>query len=142
MADFYDTPNPATIKLWSRKTWYDWRQADAIFDPKNGFVGDDPDTFPFVELDDFEKGPGDQVTIPLLHGIGGRGTVGDEELEGKETIQSSHVYTLKVDVIRHAVKCRGKYMNDQRVPWDTMNEGSKALREWFKSRRAVCVVNH
>lgn len=142
MADYYDTTAAETVKLWSRKTWRDWRQSDSIFDPKNKFVGDDADRYPVVMLDDFEAGPGDKLTITLSHQIGGRGATGDEELEGKEQVHETDTFDLKVDVLRHAVKCRGKFMNLQRVHHDTVKEASNMLREWFAKRREVMVTNH
>lgn len=141
-SDFYDSTRPETVKLWAKKTWYDWRHHDSMFDPKNGFVGDDPESYPIVMIDDFEGGPGDEITLSLLHLIGGRGAVGAEQLEGKETTQDSSTFKMKVDILRHAVKCLGAMIDPQRVPFKTMKESSRALRDWFNERRAVTVVNH
>lgn len=142
MADFYDSTAPETVKLWAKKTWWDHRKASSMFDPANGLVGDDYRKYPIVMDDTFEGGPGDEVTITLSHLIGGRGTVGAEQLEGKEQIQETSTFKYKVDVLRHAVKEMGAMINPQRVPFKIMDNSSKALRDWFDERRTVMAINH
>ena len=137
-----DTTNAATVKLWAKKTWYDWRMRSSWFNPANGFTGDDPESFPIVEVNDFEGGPGDEITYTLLHLIGGRGAIGAEQLEGREQVQDFSTFKMKVDIQRNAVKVPGAKINPQRVPWKVMKESSRALRSWADQRREVTIANH
>ncbi len=138
----YDTTDPETVKLWAKKVWYDWRLSSSFFNPKYKFVGDDPETNPIVEINDFEGGPGDEITYTLLHLIGGRGAIGAEQLEGRGQVQDSSTFKMKVDILRQEVKVPGALINPQRVPWKVMKETSRALRAWFDERREVIVANH
>lgn len=141
MAEFYLADDPSTQKLWGRKVWRGYRRGDAFWDEKNGLVGTDETRHPIVMLDDFEKGPGDELTQTFIHQIGGRGVVGDEQLEGKETTIDSVTFKMKVDSLAHAVRTRGR-MNGQRVHFKPMEEAENMLREWAKKRRSVGMINH
>lgn len=141
-SDFYDTTRPETVKLWAKTTWWDWRVSDSMYDPRNGMIGDDPEKFPIVEINDFEGGPGDEVTISLGHLIGGRGKVGAEQLSGTGTVTDTSTFKAKVDILRHAVKVNGVLINEQRVPFKLMKDASRLLRTWFQERRAVMTINH
>lgn len=141
-SDFYDTTRPEVPKLWAKTTWWDYRLRSNMFNPAWGMVGDDPETYPFVNIDDFEKGPGDKITLSLHHLIGGRGAVGAEQLEGKEQVTDTSTFTMLVDVLRHAVKCNAILVNKQRIPFNEMRDASRALRDWHDERRTVRVINH
>lgn len=141
-SDFYDSTRPEVIKLWAKATWTDYRLRSAMLDPANGMIGDDPETYPFVEINDFEKGPGDEITLTLHHLIGGRGAVGAEQLEGKETVTDTSTFKMKIDVLRHAVKCNALLVNKQRVPFNEMQTASRGLRDWHDERRTVRLINH
>lgn len=141
-SDFYDTTRDEVVKLWGKTTWWDYRLRSSMLNPDNGMVGDDPETHPFVAIDDFEKGPGDEITLTMHHLIGGRGAVGAEQLEGKETVTDTSTFKMKVDILRHAVKCNALMVNRQRVPFNEMRDASRALRDWHDERRTVRIINH
>src|SRR5690606_16038437 len=73
--------------------------------------------------------------------IEGRGVIGDEVLEGKELPIETETFKLKIDEQVQGVKTRGR-MNGQRVSFNTLEEGKRKLRDWWKRRRAVAVCNH
>jgi N4-gp56 family major capsid protein len=141
MAEFYSITDPATNKLWAKQMWRVFRKADAIWDPKYEFVGKDPENNPIVEVDDFEKSTGDEVTISLGFQFGGDGVVGDQVLEGNEEALDTQPFKFKIDDQAHGWRSRG-IMSQQRVKFDIVEESMKFLKDWWKTRRAVCAVNH
>jgi N4-gp56 family major capsid protein len=141
MAEVYLSNSPETQKLWSKRLWSAYRRADAVWNDKFGFVGDDPDENPFVVIDDPSRSVGDEVTITLSLQISGRGVIGDEVLEGKEIPIETETFKIKIDEQVQGVKTRGR-MNNQRVSFDTLEEGKKKLKDWWKTRRAVTAINH
>ena len=141
MAEIYLSNSPETQKLWSKRLWSEYRIADAIWNEKNKLVGDDPDTNPFVAIDDTERSVGDEVTLTLSLQLSGRGVIGDDVLEGKEIPIETETFKFKIDEQVQGVKTRGR-MNGQRVSFNTLEEGKRKLRDWWKTRRAVCAVNH
>ena len=141
MAEYYDTGDPETVKLWSKKLWREFRKADAVFDPKNGFIGEDYTANPFVMIDEAENSAGDRVRTNFIQQLEGRGVIGDAVLEGKEEPPVTSTHDIVIDEQIHGVKTRGK-MSQQRVTFDAMKEAKNLLRDWWKRRRAVSVVNH
>jgi N4-gp56 family major capsid protein len=142
MARFYDASSNETVKLWSRKLWVEHRKADAIYNPKLGFTGDDWKSNAFVMVDDAEKTEGDRIRTTMVFQLGDApGVIGDEVLEGKEDSLDSTTYDLNIDQVRHGVQTGGR-MNRQRVAFDTLETAKGLLRDWWKNRRAVMAVNH
>lgn len=141
MAEFYNTGDPETNKLWSKKLWTEWRKADTVFDDRYGLAGSDEDTNAFVVVDEPSKSVGDEVTVTLSLQIAGRGVIGDDVLEGKEMPIDTATFKMKIDEQIQGVKTRG-VMNGQRVNFDTFEEAKKRLKDWWKTRRAVSAINH
>lgn len=141
MAEIYLPNSAETQKLWSKRLWSDYRIADALFNEKYKFVGDDPDSNPIVVIDDTSRSIGDEVTLTLSLQLSGRGVIGDDVLEGKEIPIETETFKFKIDEQVQGVKTRGR-MNGQRVSFNTLEEGKKKLRDWWKTRRAVSVINH
>lgn len=141
MAETYLASSPETAKLWSKSLWSEYRQSDAVYNDKFGFIGKDPDSNAFAVIDDPSRSVGDEVTITLSLQLAGRGVIGDDVLEGKEIPIETETFKIKIDEQVQGVKTRGR-MNAQRVSFDTLEEGKRKLRDWWKTRRAVCVVNH
>lgn len=141
MAELYLPTSPETAKLWSKRLWSEYRIADAVWNEKHGFVGNNPDENPFCVIDDPSRSVGDEVTITLSLQLSGRGVIGDDVLEGKEIPIETETFRFKIDEQVQGVKTRGR-MNAQRVHFDTLEEGKRKLKDWWKTRRAVTVVNH
>lgn len=141
MPELYLASSPETNKLWSKKLWSEFRVADAVFNDKFGFVGNDPDSNAFAVIDDTSRSVGDEVTITLSLQLAGRGVIGDDVLEGKEIPIETETFKIKIDEQVQGVKTRGR-MNAQRVNFDTLEEGKRKLRDWWKTRRAVSAINH
>jgi N4-gp56 family major capsid protein len=141
VAEYYDINDPSTNKLWSKQVWRVFRKADSIWDPKYEFVGPDPENNPIVEVDDFEKSTGDEITIPLLFQFGGDGVVGDQVLEGNEEALDSQTFKFKIDDQVQGWRSRG-IMSQQRVRFNIVDESMRFLKDWWKSRRAVAACNH
>lgn len=140
MAEYYETTNPSTQKLWAKRLWIEHRKSDALFDPANGLMGKDPENNAWVHMDETEKGIGDRVTVTLSLQIAGRGVIGDDVLEGKEVPLDTTTFGFTLDDQVQGVRSRGR-MNAQRVSFDTMEESKRMLRQWWKTRRAVQAMN-
>lgn len=140
MAYYYDTTDPEVVKLWSKMLWSEYRKKDALFDPAYGFAGKSEDNL-FWILDETQKGAGDKITTPYSFQIESAGVVGNEVLEGKEVNIDTTVFSMFIDKQRFGVRTGGE-MNQQRVSFDTVEEGKRKLADLWKTRRAVVAMNH
>jgi N4-gp56 family major capsid protein len=141
MAETYLITDAETNKTWSKEMFREWRKSDAIWDDRNGFLGDDHTKNVIYKTDELEKSAGDEVTITLRLQLAGDGVVGDEVLEGKEAAIDTTTFKMKIDDHVQGWRSRG-IMTGQRVNFDALKESKDALADWWKTRRAVCAVNH
>lgn len=137
---FYDTNAPEVAKVWSRRLWTEYRKKDAVLDPRHGFAGPNED-YLFIHINEAENTIGDEVTTNYSFQIANEpGVRGNNVLEGKEGGTVTEVYKIKIDKLRHGVKTMGE-MNEQRVHFNTMEEGKRKLHDWWRTRRAVGIAN-
>lgn len=141
MAETYLLTDAETNKTWSKEMFREWRKSDAIWDERNGFLGDDHTKNVIYKVDDLEKSAGDEVTITLRLQLAGDGVVGDEVLEGKEAAIDTSTFKMKIDDHVQGWRSRG-IMTGQRVNFDALKESKDGLADWWKTRRAVCAANH
>lgn len=142
MAEYYEASADETVKLWSKKLWSEFRKADAVWNDRLGLVGRDWETSAFVLIDEPQKSIGDRVSLPIsFQTHDDRGVIGQEVLEGKEDFIRTDVFKILLDEQRFGWQSRGR-MNGQRVHFDTLEESKRKLRDKWKTRRAVCAINH
>lgn len=123
----YGVNAPEARKAWSKALAYEVLSKSYA----GKFIGSDDDSL-IQEVGDLNKNKGDQVTITLRGLLQGRGSQGDQQLEGNEESLSTFVDKVTIDQRRHAASAGGK-MSRQRVPFDTRKECAKALSDWGKN---------
>ncbi len=86
------------------------------------------------------KGEGDEITFGIRLPLVGQGTVGDRTVEGTEEKLRFRDFKASIEELNHAVDTGGK-MEQQRVPYDLMQEGKDGLGDWWVDRLSDMVVN-
>lgn len=105
----------ARKRVWSAELWQAGR--DANFWMSNGFVGANTadmgrPVHKVTELTPTERG--DQAIMQLVADLQEDGVAGDSKLEGQEEALFNDALTINLDMLRHAVRSKGK-MSEQRT---------------------------
>jgi N4-gp56 family major capsid protein len=105
----------------------------------NELIGTGSDAI--VELrNDLGKGEGDQITFGIRLPLQGQGIVGDKTVEGNEEKLRFRNYKITIEELNHAVDTGGK-MDEQRIPYNLMQEGKIALQEWWITMLSNLMMN-
>lgn len=125
----YGTNNALAVKTWARKLF-----AEALKMTRFGqFKGPDGATDSLVSVrTELSKAKGDKVTIGLRMQLSQTGIQGDGTLEGEEEALTLYNDAIVIDQLRSAIRTAGR-MSEQRVNFDTREEGMEGLRDWLKS---------
>jgi N4-gp56 family major capsid protein len=86
------------------------------------------------------KGEGDTITFGIRLPLIGEGIVGDNTVEGNEEKLRFRNFNMTIDELNHAVDTGGK-MEEQRIPWDLMQEGKDGLQEWWVAKLSDLIIN-
>jgi len=124
----FGTASSQTVKLWSKKTWYEAQKGAMFF---NKFLGTTEDSILYWAKD-LEKTAGDNIVYDLLVEMTGSGVSGDNTLEGNEEALTFHQESLKIDQLRHA-HIFGK-MSQQRTVHNLRKDGQWALSRWWSNK--------
>lgn len=142
----YDTTDPNVRKLWASKVWTNARAKSILLNPKYGFVGEGEQSYQdkaITLLRDFEKGPGDTLTISLMQdAYGDDGTVGTQQIVGQEGTHDHTTFSMTVNIQRFGHKKQGVYVDAQRVPFKHGEECAAHNTAKWVTRRDVCLMNH
>jgi N4-gp56 family major capsid protein len=79
---------------------------------------------------DLGKGEGDTITFTIRLPLTGEGVVGAATVEGNEEKLRTKNFSMTIEELNHAVDTGGR-MDQQRVPFDLMQEGKDGLQEWW-----------
>lgn len=126
----YGTNNALAVKVWAKKLF-----AEALKMTRFGqFRGADGATDALVSVrTELTKSAGDKITIGLRLQLTGAGVQGDGTLEGEEEALTLYNDAVIIDQLRHAIRTGGK-MSEQRVQFETRQEGMEGLRDWWADR--------
>lgn len=98
----------------------------------NDLVGTGPNAI--VQLkNELGKGEGDTITFTIRLPLVGEGIVGGKTVEGNEEKLRVRNFSMTIEELNHAVDTGGR-MDEQRVPWDLMQEGKDGLTEWWSDK--------
>lgn len=86
------------------------------------------------------KGEGDQITFGIRLPLTGTGIVGDNTVEGNEEKLKFRNFNVTIEELNHAVDTGGR-MEEQRVPYDLMQEGKLGLQEWWAAKLSDLAIN-
>ena len=128
--NLYGTNNALAVKAWARKLF-----SEALKMTRFGqFKGPDGATDSMISVrNELSKAKGDKVTIGLRMQLAAAGIQGDGTLEGEEEALTLYNDAIVLDQLRHAVRTAGR-MSEQRVNFDTREEGMEGLRDWWADR--------
>ena len=87
------------------------------------------------------KGEGDTVTMGIRYALSGEGRVGNDDIEGHEEALIFKDFSLTIEELNHAVDTGGK-MEEQRVPYNLLQEGKSALQDWWGDKLSYMLINH
>jgi len=128
------TNDPLTRKKWARELF-------SIILPAvefNDLVGKGKDSI--VQMDtDLAKGEGDEMTFGIRLPLVGEGIVGNDPVEGNEEKLIFRNFKLTIEELNHAVDTGGK-MEEQRVPYNLLQEGKSGLQDWWADKLSNMVI--
>jgi len=87
------------------------------------------------------KGEGDKITFGIRLPLTGPGIVGRDTVEGNEEKLIFKDFDMTIEELNHAVDTGGK-MDEQRIPYDLMNEGKNGLQDWWADKLSDTVIAH
>lgn len=122
------TNDSSTRKKWAKDLYRAILKAVEF----NDLVGTGPNAI--VQLkNDLGKGEGDEITFTIRLPLVGEGIVGGRTVEGNEEKMRTRNFRMTIEELNHAVDTGGR-MDEQRVPWNLMQEGKDALTEWWTDK--------
>lgn len=86
------------------------------------------------------KGQGDEITFGIRLPLVGQGVVGDATVEGNEEKLRFRDFKMGIEELNHAVDTGGK-MEEQRVPYNLMQEGKDGLSDWWVEKLSDLLIN-
>ena len=79
---------------------------------------------------DLGKGEGDTITFGIRLPLNGEPVVGDDTVEGTEEKLRFKDFSMTIEELNKAVDTGGR-MEEQRVPYNLMQEGKSGLQDWW-----------
>jgi N4-gp56 family major capsid protein len=70
----------------------------------------------------------------------GEGVVGRDKIEGNEEALRMRDFKMTIEELNHAVDTGGK-IEEQRIPYNLMQEGKDGLQEWWSSKLSDYIIN-
>ncbi len=124
----FGTSSSQTVKIWSKKCWYEAKKGAFFF---NKFLGTNEDSIMYMAKN-LEKTAGDNIVYDLLVEMEGDGITGDNDLEGNEEALTFYQDNVKIDQLRHA-HIFGR-MSQQRTIHNLRKDGQWALSRWWSNK--------
>lgn len=131
----FPSGHPLAVRVWRKRIWREALKETMAMK----FMGTSSNSMIHV-LDDLEKGPGDNVRVPLRMLLNGPGVSETEALEGNEESLLVHNDTVYINDLAHAVRHKTR-IDQQRISWSMREEGGTALRDWYADRIDTWVAN-
>lgn len=132
----FETNNPLTRKKWAKELYRVVLPA-VEFD---SLMGDGKDAI-IQRSNDLGKGEGDEVTFGIRLPLSGEGRVGRDVVEGNEEDLDFRNFKITIEELNHAVDTGGK-MEEQRIPYNLMEEAKSALQDWWAQKLSDFVINY
>jgi len=130
------TNDPLTRKRWARELF-------SLLLPSTEIaylIGKSPDSIVQTRTE-LGKGDGDQITFGIRLPLTGEGVVGRDTVEGNEEELLFRDFKVTVEELNHAVSTGGR-MDQQRIPYNLMQEGKDALQYWWASKISDMIFAH
>lgn len=119
------TNDALTRKKWARDLFSIILPAVEI----NSLLGKDTNAIVQVRTE-LAKGEGDLIKFGIRLPLVGEGVVGNDTVEGNEEKLRFKDFSVTIEELNHAVDTGGR-MEEQRVPYNLMQEGKNGLQDWW-----------
>jgi len=130
------TNDALTRKKWARELFSIILPATEI----NSLVGKGPDSI--IQMrSELGKGEGDELTFGIRLPLEGEGIVGRNTVEGNEEELIFKDFKASIEELNHAVSTGGR-MEQQRVPYNLMQEGKDGLQYWWAEKLSDMALAH
>ena len=130
------TNDPLTRKKWARELFSLILPATEI----DSLVGTGPDSIIQMRTE-LGKGEGDKITFGIRLPLTGEGIVGSDTVEGNEEKLIFKDFDATIEELNHAVSTGGR-MNQQRIPYNLMQEGKDGLQYWWSEKLSDMALAH
>ncbi|RPI55861.1 MAG: DUF4043 family protein, partial [Deltaproteobacteria bacterium] len=130
------TNDALTRKKWARELFQLILPATEI----NTLVGKGPNSIIQMRTE-LGKGEGDNITFGIRLPLTGEGIVGRDTVEGNEEKLIFKDFSSTIEELNHAVSTGGK-MEQQRVPYNLMQEGKDGLQYWWSEKLSDMAFAH
>ena len=131
----FESNNALTRKKWAKDLFHVMLPAVEF----NDLIGTDANAVIQMKTE-LAKGEGDQITFAIRRQLLGEGIVGADTVEGNEEKIRFKDFSMLIEELNHAIDTGGK-MDEQRVPYDIMQEGKDALSDWWADKLSAYVIN-
>ena len=105
----------------------------------NSLVGTGSDSVVQIKTE-LGKGEGDAITFGIRLPLIGKGVVGDTKVEGTEEALRFRDFKMTIEEFHKAVDTGGK-MEEQRLPYNLLQEGKDGLQEWYQQNLSDYIIN-
>lgn len=129
------TNDPLTRKKWSKELF-------SVILPNmefNDLIGTGTDSIVQMKTE-LAKGEGDRLKMGIRLPLIGEGIVGNDTVEGNEEGLRFRDFSFTIEELNHAVDTGGK-MNEQRIPYNLMQEGKNGLQDWWSTKLSQYLIN-
>jgi N4-gp56 family major capsid protein len=130
------TNDALTRKKWARELFSIILPATEI----NSLVGTGPNSI-IQTRTELGKGEGDELTFGIRLPLEGEGIVGRRVVEGNEEELIFKNFKATIEELNHAVSTGGR-MEQQRVPYNLMQEGKDGLQYWWAEKLSDLALAH
>lgn len=129
------TNDPLTRKRWAKDLF-------AVVLPAieyDSLIGTGADSIVQIRTE-LGKGEGDELKFGIRLPLVGEGIVGDDQVEGNEEKLRFRDFKMGIQELNHAVDTGGK-MDEQRIPYNLMQEGKDGLQTWWSEKLSDYLMN-
>jgi N4-gp56 family major capsid protein len=134
----FETNDPETRKKWA-KDLFKVTMNDLEYNALVG-TGTDAAVQLKTELSKDKQGGGDQITFSIRLPLIGEGVFGRDTVEGNEESLRYESFSMTIEELNHAVDTGGR-MDQQRVPWNLMQDGRDGLKDWWAELFSNYIIN-
>ena len=135
----FESSDALTVKKWASRLAY-----DVVYRTELGpLIGEDENSVIHLKRE-MSKGPGDQVTFPLMKKLTGAGFTSGEVAEGNGESLSLYSDALVINEIGHVVDIpnEGRSIDTQRVPIKLRQAAKNGLMTWWAERKSQTFFYH
>lgn len=135
----FESSDALTVKKWASRLGYDVVYRTAL----SSLIGEDENSVIHMK-NELTKGPGDQVTFPLMKKLTGAGFTSGEVAEGNGESLSLYSDALVINELGNVVDIpnEGRAIDTQRIPIKLRSAAKNGLMTWNQERMSLIFFYH